>query len=131
MPERRFYTWRQPPLIHDRAYAHPGTSAISASALIVGVGLIGHATGALDGSEALAVLPGWLKLWMGAFLLVGGSLALLGLLRTWEDLARGWRIESSGWILQLGAWSAWPDSWSTSSGDRRFESCRPDHFFRC
>ena len=40
MPERRFYTWRQPPRIHDRAYAHPGTTAISLTALIVGGGLI-------------------------------------------------------------------------------------------
>lgn len=45
MPERRFYAWRQPRRIHDRAYAHPGTTAISAAALIVGVGLIGHSTG--------------------------------------------------------------------------------------
>lgn len=105
MPERRFYTWRQPPQIHDRAYAHPGTTAVSFSALIVGVGLIGHATALVDGSDTLAALPGWLKIWLGAFLIIGGTLAMIGLLRTWKDLARGWRIESVGWILQLGAWA--------------------------
>lgn len=105
MPERRFYTWRQPPRIHDRAYARPGTTAISASALLVGTGLIGHATGTISGSDTLMALPGWLKIWLGVFLIVGGALALAGLLRAWHDLARGWRIESAGWILQVGAWA--------------------------
>lgn len=105
MPERRFYTWRQPPQIHDRAYAHPGTTAISASALLVGLGLIGHAAGILPGSDTLAILPKWLKAWIGLALLIGGTTALVGLLRTWSDLARGWRVESVGWILQLGAWA--------------------------
>ena len=105
MPERRFYTWRQPLRIHDRAYAHPGTTATSACAPIVGGGLVAHALGQVPGSDSLAALPLWLQLWIGVALIAGGCLVLVGLLRTWADLARGWRIEASGWILQLGAWA--------------------------
>ncbi|MDO5676500.1 MAG: hypothetical protein Q4G35_03215 [Propionibacteriaceae bacterium] len=104
MPERRFYAWHQPPRFRDRAYAHPGTTAISAAGLIVGAGLIVDTVGIASGNDAVEALPDWLKTWVGAFLILGGTLALTGLLHSWTDLARGWRIESLGWVLQLGAW---------------------------
>ena len=100
MPDRRFYTWHQPPLLRDRAYAHPGTTAISFTAIIVGATLIANVALGLP----VQVLRPALKLWVGAALTAGGALAAAGLVYPWPALNRGWRVERLGWFLQLGAW---------------------------
>lgn len=104
MPDRRFYTWRQPPLLRDRAYAHPGTLAVSAAAAFMGAALIANVALGLPGSHPVQVLRPALKLWVGAALTAGGALAAAGLVYPWPALNRGWRVERLGWFLQLGAW---------------------------
>ena len=57
MPERRFYTWRQPPTLTHRAYAHPGTAALSLAAILVGAGFILANFDLVGGAHLLEPLP--------------------------------------------------------------------------
>lgn len=108
MPTHIYIPPRQPPTLWDRATAHALEVCTAGYSVALGVMLLTRLPfTSLNGSLPLTGLPAYLLPALGAFVLLGGVIALSGLLIRRENVRRELNLEQTGWLMLFLGYTAY------------------------
>lgn len=96
-----------PPSFFDRLRIHSSDVWLAVLAITVGVVVTVGRLSRVMTSTSLSSLDDWLPIALAAVMVVGGLVAVTGLLWTGRTESRGWTLEQSGWWMVASAWAGY------------------------